>query len=289
MFYVRAHEREYPFLRFLGEALQYLSGGEYDFTRRPQLREQTEDLCVLLQSKATLVIVDGLEQWLPAWQDSGDAVGLVGEALGDFLNAMATSVIGGSRLVITSRAVPAVLADLPVTYIGGGAGPAKVLGNLPAEEATALLKDLGVSQETGDLDKAAADWDGHPLALRVLGRISKREYGGTLADPSAVLPDDNEAELTRMLSGVVARHAASRAVMAAAARPDEWVGLDEIEAATGWPLRRIRRCLAALVDWNVATFNGESVKLNPLLSRYLVSRSAQPKGKTPRGQRKKRG
>ncbi len=143
--------------------------------------EKGRRLARLVRNQKTLLILDGLE---PLQYPPGEVEGFEGKlkdpGMAAFLKELAASCTGedapcGLCVVTTREAV----TDLE--HRKGFAVKEVKLEHLREEAGTALLKSLGgTAGSASDFNAAVKEYDGHALALTLLGEYIKRVYGGDI-------------------------------------------------------------------------------------------------------------
>lgn len=120
-----AYRGGFSFDVFLDEALSHLTDGAFDKQEMPGVEARVARLLDELQQRPVLLVVDGMERWLCGWNsgESGPESGSSTEertafhaGLDDFLE-QASGLSNGSHLILTSRAMPAVLEPLEKAVI----------------------------------------------------------------------------------------------------------------------------------------------------------------------------
>ncbi|MCP3963500.1 MAG: hypothetical protein GY719_37165 [bacterium] len=126
-----------------------------------------EMIARLVRARRTLLVLDGLE---PMQHPPGAQTGRVKDpALQALLKELAAQNPG--LCVITTR--------LGVADVAGRAGAASVdLDRLPPAAGADLLRRLGVEGSQTELEEASAEYDGHALALALLGAYLRDVCGG---------------------------------------------------------------------------------------------------------------
>ena len=158
--------------------------------------EKGERLAELVRRQKTLLILDGLE---PLQHPPGNMQGqLRDRGIRALLNALARSSNDWGLCVVTTRVVVPELENIRP-------GPVKIerLDNLSPEAGTQLLRHLGVQGSEQELESAVCEYEGHALALTLLGRclavmhngdVKRRDQIQSLED----IPDD-KARLARRI------------------------------------------------------------------------------------------
>ncbi len=195
------YERDAGFEQFVPHALAYCSGRSLDEIRRLDLHSQMDQLWQVLDARPFLIVLDGLERILAAYNrlDAArmlddnldeatanriaDAHGLpagAGETYlakhrmractdpraGRFLRQLAS--LRHSRILISSRLYPAELQTptaqpIPGSFVGLQSG-------LTANDALALWRELGVSGARDQLLPLFESINFHPLLTQALAR-----------------------------------------------------------------------------------------------------------------------
>ena len=176
------YEREARFASFLDEALAYAGGGQIDPVAIGSPSEKVKALLTLLQQRWILLVLDGFERELRAYegldaayrgdQTAGDDNGYVDPHAGDFLEAMAASHQQG-RVLLTSRLFPKELQG-PDSPLAGCRR--EDLHDLDAEDAVTFFQSEGIQGTRAEISAAIAPYGRHPLSLRLLA-------GAILRDP----------------------------------------------------------------------------------------------------------
>jgi tetratricopeptide (TPR) repeat protein len=131
-------------------------------------------LARLVRNETTLLILDGLEplQYPPGELHGFDGL-LKDKGMRAFLRELAAGFSG--LCIITSRETVADLADRKNYTVKEMA-----LEHLSEKAGVAFLKALGVTGPEKEMVKAVREYDGHALALTLLGRYIKRIYKGDI-------------------------------------------------------------------------------------------------------------
>ncbi|MBV9578240.1 MAG: hypothetical protein JO057_06575, partial [Chloroflexi bacterium] len=158
--------------------------------------EKGARLAQLVARRRALLILDGLE---PLQHPPGPQEGRLREpALQALLRELAAFNQG--LCVITTRLAVADLADHE-----GGSAPRRDLDHLPEEAGAQLLRALGVQGAQAELRHASSEFDGHCLALTLLGSYLTDAYGGDIR---------RRGEVANRLAHDVRQGAHARKVMA---------------------------------------------------------------------------
>jgi transcriptional regulator with AAA-type ATPase domain len=139
--------------------------------------ERGERLAQILKSQRTLLVLDGLEvvQFPPGSQEGK----LRDEGLRVLLRELAASSPG--LCVISTRLRVADLADFQNSTVKN-----VELDNLSRDAGAQLLAALGVRGQHEELAQVSEAFDGHPLALAMLGTYLRKAYNGDVKRVSEV-------------------------------------------------------------------------------------------------------
>jgi tetratricopeptide (TPR) repeat protein len=185
-----SYDRAAPFTRFLQEVLQYVSALSADEVRRLDPAELSEQVFDWLRRGRYLVIIDSLEQFVPAYHDieAGQDTPSLNEPNGEeFLHSLAAA--SPSKILITTQLMPAALRGH-----SGQALPGVRHVELPGltdEDIRTLLSVLGVQGSEQAITGFFQDAGNHPLLAGVVAglvrdyRYAPGDFDRWLADPSA--------------------------------------------------------------------------------------------------------
>lgn len=136
--------------------------------------EKGRRLARLLRKEKTLLILDGLE---PLQYPPGQVHGLDGKLKDQGMRAFLRELAGGfiGLCIVTTREKLTDLADKKNFTV-----KELELEHLSHECGAELLKHLGVKGREKEILKAAAEYDGHALALTLLGQYIKSSYQGDI-------------------------------------------------------------------------------------------------------------
>jgi len=153
---------------FIASALEWF--GDPDPTRGSPW-DKGERLAELVRKQRTLLILDGLE---PLQYPPGELGGRLKDAgLQSLLRELARHNHG--LCIITTRLEVDNLKEF-----NGTSMETIDLGNLSAEAGAELLKNFGVTGTDGELKEAINEFDGHALALTLLGSYLAVAYHGDI-------------------------------------------------------------------------------------------------------------
>lgn len=297
-FWCSAYRSGFTFDAFLDEMLDYLLRGEFRKPSCPTLAQRAAKLIGLLQQRRVLVVIDGIERWLQGWnQGEHDPQQVTRtsqrrgffEGLDDFL-LQVSGIANDTRLVLTTRAMPAVLDDaqpvvVPVSPDGRQIAP---LEGLDDESAARLLETLGVGGTRQQRIAIARDYDNHPLALVVLGRLLAEHFGGNVENLSGISALDPRLRIFELLEET-RRHLPGRqsaeAFLHVVACAEEHAALPAIAAGLGAAdpddaeaIHSLRQQAVMLDQWQLVDWDSQRqvVRMHPLVKEYFASVAPQP-------------
>ena len=156
---------------FMQETLQWF--GDDDPTAGSAV-EKGRRLAWLARKEKTLLILDGME---PLQYPPGQVHGLDGKLKDQGMRAFLRELAGGftGLCIVTSREKVTDLADRKNFTVNE-----MELEHLSHEAGAKLLKRLGVKGNKKDILKAAEEYDGHALAVTLLGQYIKSAYQGDI-------------------------------------------------------------------------------------------------------------
>lgn len=292
-FWCTAYRGEFSFDMFLDETLRYLLHDKFDKRQMAGERDRMTRLVGLLQERPLLIVVDGFERWLRGWHQEGHDLGIaetveerrgISEVLDDFLRAV-TGISNGTHVILTTRALPAVLDHanrklIPVRE--GDAGWSGLEGLDPAA-AVELLQSIGVRGRPDEIECAAAAFGYHPLALEVLGGQLANKYGGRLDKMPKIAVMDARRALAQLLDearshlpgGLTAEN-----LLKTASHSLEDPTLSAIAFITAAEdgvseklVDEMREQAVTLASWRLIKFDGdrEVVQLHPVVKKYFAA------------------
>lgn len=215
------------------------------------------------------------------------------QGLDEFLSDV-SGLSNGSHLVITTRAIPAVLdppvacARIPVMEESMEA----TLKGLEDQDAIALLREMGVQGESAALLQTAREYGNHPLALEVLaGTLTKRE-GGLIERAPRINVHHPKQRLFKLLESAescIATESASIKLLAFSACFLEDPPLSALEhlfermryggamsrfirdLSGSSKLQELQETAISLADWNLLKWDGErkTISLHPLIKEHF--------------------
>jgi len=186
LFWRKVYEPGFTFDKFLDELHFYLTGEHIDRHAIATIEARAVAVEALLKDKPCWIVLDGVEQWLKLWAAEPDA-GVENPSADDksgqdtvfdkFLMG-ASFWDNGSRLLLTTRAVPGALDENPPARIGRKRKADARLADLKPADAVKLLRELGVKGKKEVLRRAVDAYGCHPYAVHVLGDLIRDLYGG---------------------------------------------------------------------------------------------------------------
>ncbi|NQT13584.1 MAG: hypothetical protein HQ582_12600, partial [Planctomycetes bacterium] len=280
IFWCSPYDVGYRFSQFLADVLLWLLGAEFDLRDYPTTEAQVELLCGVLREEEVLVVLDGAERWLKGWEtdaDGEDAEPGTDDCRGadpalDNLFADAATWPSGSRLLLSSRALPEVLRDRPYKAVGTETvGGVRTLVGLDPASSVRLLEDAGVRAEGAELRALADQYERHPYALNVLGSLIVREYGGEVGEWNRENPplSQRHERLGRLLSRAVERAPDPKGLLQQIAVSVRLAPIGMLAELVGDDEAQVRRRLAVLVDWHLLDFDGHNADMHALLRTHL--------------------
>ena len=174
------YEREANFIKFLDEAIKYVSHGSVNLNEITSNYEKVRKLVDLLQRKYVLLVLDGFERELCAYASinaayQGDVVEkdekgnfrtCTERYAADFLRQIA-ALPAKSRILLTSRLLPRELDGLAGCH-------EDELNSLDPNDAVRFFQAHGIRGRRTEIQEACDTYGYHPLALRLLvGMILK--------------------------------------------------------------------------------------------------------------------
>jgi len=273
------------FRRFINDVIQSLDPNA-------DVHAQSRDKLILaltglLCEHPTLLIIDGIERWLTGWADTDDPQSVSKAAdrqeqlpqasgLRDFLLQFISQPCN-SRVILTTRALPACLDDREFTTIGGEGGHSHELPGLNDNEGADLLDRLGVKGEIDELRKTSHELAGHPLLLTTLGQQLVECYGGDVARRINVrqlgdekidtlldrIANDLKVELPLLVTAAICSDDAPISALLAIHQE-----ITESE---------LRERIARLEKWGLARLtDDDTIVLHPLVGRHFANTCVNP-------------
>lgn len=302
----------FTFDAFLEAALSYFLRDKFDKLAFADLSSRVQKLLVLLQERRALLVIDGVERWLHGWKHGRDLGAAETheqregdfEGLDEFLSG-ASGITNGAHVVLTTRAMPAVLdhvecAVVPVREPGAGLA----LDGLDDEAAVGLLRSLGVHGPPDEIRHAARAYANHPLALTVLGGLLNRSYDGELrpmGDVSALKPEQQLDKLLGETRANLPGRKRSDRFLQIASHCIENPALSTLASVMGrlkfrwraWPafvlgkllhrefagrqpeISALRELAITIADWQLVEWHGatSTVRIHPIIKEYFASRA----------------
>jgi tetratricopeptide (TPR) repeat protein len=290
-----AYRGGFSFDEFIDTALDRLSKEPFDKSAMPDKAARLRRLMARLQADPVLLVIDGMERWLRGWAREGpEPIGAeamddrrgVESALDEFLEQV-SGLTNGTHVVLTSRAVPAALDDTACALVPVyDENHRFALEGLDDDAAVTLLRDLGVIGDSRAIREVAQQYNNHPLALMVLGRLLFKKYGGrmeALMRVSALDPHKRLYELLEETRHNLPGGRRSIEFLRAASHCLENPSLAAIGAALGddgcdsTETEELLALAVMLSDWNVLEWDAERevVGLHPLVREFFGANSPE--------------
>ncbi len=281
------YDAEAGFGAFLDAALRYVGGGEVDPGASDCQHEKVHWLLQLLQDRRVLLVLDGFERELRAYHSlnaayAGDLPAEEADVAGrvcidphaaQFLRGLAALPLQG-RALITSRLFPHELDEAEGCH-------REDLPGMAPTDAVAFFHAQDVTGTRAEIEEICRPWDYHPLALRLLAGVVKRDKRNPGDIRAArrhldeVLPD---------LTGTHGRHHVLqvaydaldpdlRELLSRIAAFRGSVGYDAIGAVSPFADQDdLDPALDELVDRGLVMWEGGSFSLHPIVHRYAYDR-----------------
>lgn len=279
LFWRKVYESGYTFDRFLDDLHLYLTGEPTDRMQLRTVRDRTTVVEGLLDAKPCWIVLYGMERWLRRWADDPDAdaknpspddrAGCESE-FDKFLTG-ACSRENGSRLLLTTRAVPSALDGNRPVMIGSKHGVEKRLSDLKAEEAIRLLDDLDVKGPENVKREAVTAYGCHAYAVHVLGRLLCRRYGGDVSRWRDVNPLKDH-KLDGLFERIVETYTNDLPLLELVACSLGPAPVEMLGELTARDETVVRELLAALKDWEMVEFEGTKAEQHTIVRQFLLAR-----------------
>ncbi len=156
-------------------ALQRFLSKELDAPKAMDAQRLPEAVADMLRQKAVLLILDGVDSLQEGPRGMVSSGALMDGNVRELVRRL---VEGNAGLLIIASRFP--LADLS-RHLGGGFRSLR-LAALSEDEGEQLLRSAGAQSAAQNLRLAARRLEGHPLALRILARVSGRREGSMPGD-----------------------------------------------------------------------------------------------------------
>jgi MinD-like ATPase involved in chromosome partitioning or flagellar assembly len=198
-FWYSFYERGAVMADFCRHALAYMTSRSLDSLRKQKTPELTLNLLESLRSQPWLIVLDGLERVLAAYNRADateddatrdrDPGSTIRPEDGDLLRALAAA--GPSRVLITSRLMPRALLSASGQPIPGV--HRIPLSGLRPTDAEALLRSCGVTGSSQAMqDYVSTQFDGNPLVIGVVAGLindyltDRGHFDAWVASPDSV-------------------------------------------------------------------------------------------------------
>jgi len=295
----KVYESGFTFDLFLDELHLYLTGEHINRQEITSTEARGAMLQDILAKKPCWVVLDGVERWLKRWAarpDAGAAGASADERAGaepalDTFFKRASFWENGSKLLLTTRAMPGALDDNPPMRVGRKAKAGKrgkeqtdkkdesLLEDLKPDEAVELLEKLGVHGDKQTKLQAAGSYGNHAYAVHVLGLLIHELYDGNVSKWQDVEPL-KEKKKNRDVGGLFERIIDNRKedyglleYVAASVGP---ASVDMLVRLLGTDEQEIRKRLFELAGWQMVEFQrGEQADQHTVVRKVMTARMGQ--------------
>jgi tetratricopeptide (TPR) repeat protein len=275
----KVYEAGYTFDRFLDELHLYLASEPIDRMQIKTVRDRAAVVEGLLAAKPCWIVLDGVERWLKRWASEPDVdvkhptrddrAGCE-PALDGFLKG-AWCWENGSRLLLTTRAVPSAIDESPLLMIGRGHGHEKRLTDLKPEEAIGLLDGLDVRGTEDAMREAASAYGCHAYAVHVLGALIRDLYGGDVSRWKEVSPL-GESRLADLFERIIETCEDDLPLLELVACSLGAAPVEMLAELTARDETSIRKSLAGLKKWQMVEFEGTDAEQHTVVRQFLIAR-----------------
>jgi len=183
--WISANRGGSSFSHLLDIALENFQENYSNKPKEPTWEGRLKELMDIMQKHTLLIVLDGAEIWLQGWAgiDSPDdetkytsssRAGIY-EGFDKFLDDC-SFLHNGSHLIVTSRAIPAVLDNVKLSILPVIPEKEKYTGlrGLDPADAVDLLKSMGVIASQNQLEEIASRYFYHPLAITEFASLAKK-------------------------------------------------------------------------------------------------------------------
>ncbi len=271
------------FSAFLGEAAEYVGA-----PNESSDREKVDALLEVLQRRRILLILDGFERELRAYQGyrapyqgdeagEGDGRDCVDRHAADFLRSAASLPLVG-RVLLTSRLLPNELEDL------AGCRHER-LTNFHIDDVVTFFQRAGVKGTRAEIAEAVRPYGGHPLSVGLLAKaiVNDRRMRGDIRAAGRHI-------VFEKLQGHEKRHILEMAFNELSGERQELLGrlaafrtpmdFEAIEAASPMKDAALDAALDELEDRGLLLTTADSGRydLHPIVRRYAYDRLGDKEG-----------
>ncbi len=278
IFWRKVYETGYTFSRFLDQLQAYLTREKVDSHCVPK-EDQAAVIEGLLAKRPCWIILDGVERWLTRWANQPDAgVGVLTSderaaqdpAFDKFLRS-ACFWNNGSRLLLTTRAIPSALDENPPVMIQHEAETDGRLTGLKADDAVRLLDEFNIKGQQNIKLEAVQAYGCHAYAVHVLGVLLRDLYGGNVSHWTEVTPLAKD-KFTRLFERIIEHQSEDLALLEYLACSVEPATVAMLSDLTGLDHMKIRQSLARLTEWQMVEFDGERAEQHTVVRLFLRER-----------------
>jgi tetratricopeptide (TPR) repeat protein len=279
LFWRKVYEPGYTFDCFIDDLHLYLTGEPIDRQQIKTLRDRATVVESLLVAKPCWIVLDGVERWLKRWVSDPDAeekdptpddrAGHDPVLDGFFKGASFWE--NGSRLVLTTRAIPSALDEDPPATIGHRQGHEKLLKDLKPEEAIGLLDELDVKGPEEAKREAVTAYGCHAFAVHVLGALLRDWYGGDASRWREVNPL-RDHKLAGLFERIIDTCQADLPLLEFVACSLGPAPVEMLAELTAQEETSVRKSLAGLKKWQMVEFDGSEVQQHTIIKRFMTAR-----------------
>ena len=277
-FWRRVYQEGYDFDRFIDELLFYLTGQYPNRKEIPELGRRTEIVLHQLRSRPCWIIFDGAERWLKRWDNNCDATGIGAtredrQAIEPQFDAFLRSAAvwnNGSRILLTSRALPTILEEMPTLTltIGRPHGTTSTLQDLKSAEVVELLRFFCPKTPKGILKEAGEAYGNHPFAVHLLGMLIQEYFDKDGKRWKEVNPL-RETKLEGLLQAAIHRHSQDLTLLELVAVSLCPTPYSVLCRALDLQEGELRKRLAGLARWQLVELGRNFVDQHPIIRRFL--------------------
>jgi tetratricopeptide (TPR) repeat protein len=279
LFWRKVYEAGYTFDRFLDDLHLCLAGEPINRMEIRTTRERAAVVEGMLTAKPCWIVLDGMERWLRRWASDPDAQAKdataddragYDPALDGFLKD-AHFRENGSRLLLTTRAVPSALDEHLPVMIGDKHGRDPCLRDLKVEDAIALLDELDVKGTDDAKRQAVTAYGCHAYAVHVLGVLIRDLYGGDASHWHEVNPL-KEPGLSGLFERIIERCQEDVPLLNFIACSLGPAPVEMLVELTSRDETSVRKSLARLTKWQMVEFEGSDAEQHTIVRQFLLGR-----------------
>ncbi len=286
LFWRKLYEPGYTFDIFLDDFYFYLTGEHINRQEITSASARSGMVQDALRQQPCWIVLDGAERWLKRWSAEPDAQiekptvddrEAVEEAFDKFIKH-ACFWDNGSKVLLTTRAIPSALDENPPVMIGQKHGRQTLLVDLKPQEAVALLKELGVSGDDAIMLKAVKAYGCHPYAVHVLGVLLHDLYDADISRWKEVNPLE-ETKIAGLFERIIEHRQEDIGLLSLVACSMRSVPVEMLVELLGLDEGTIRKAIAELIKWQMVEFEWGNVKQHIAIKQYLIERMGQERAR----------